>query len=89
MWVWIAAGLGSWVALSVVLALLLGRFLATVTSFGSSSDERSRAATVWLGDQSEFRLSWERANRAGTAARERGAPEGLTARALKEWLRTD
>jgi hypothetical protein len=33
MWVWIAAGLGAWVALSLVIALLLERIAAAVSEF--------------------------------------------------------
>jgi hypothetical protein len=88
MWVWIAAGLGSWVALSAVLGLLLGRFLEAITSLDSRSDERLQAATVSLDDESEFWLNWGRTHPAETVARERGVPEGPTARALKERVRT-
>jgi hypothetical protein len=67
MWVWIAAGLGAWVALSLVLGLLLGRFLAGITPPASLDDER-------------FWLDWEQPHPADTVARERDVPEGPTAR---------
>jgi hypothetical protein len=104
MWVWIAAGLGAWVVLSVVIGLLLGAISGAMSEFwlhwerphptetaitrsDSRSDERSRAATVSPDDEeSEFWLNWHPTD---TVDRERGVPEGPTARARKERLRTD